>query len=145
MKKLAVLVAAVAALGAAFAGPSQAAGPYTIAGPAAIFVDGATRFKLASCNPQLDNSPSDGVDSQIVNVQGRGGTTLAVTWSAEPTIASTLPGQLSAVFVSASCATLGNQAVVSRKPGPWSVPVPPGTKWMIVVSSFEVQVRFSFP
>jgi len=143
MKKLCVLIAAAAALGATFAGPSHAAGPYKIAGASGPFIDGATRFILSGCNPALDDSPTDGIDSQIVNVAGRGGTTLGITWSAEPTVGSTLPGQLTAKFMSSSCQSLGNQVIISQNPGAWAVPLPAGTKWLVVVSTFEVQVTFS--
>lgn len=146
MKKSSVLIATVAALGAAFTGSSQAAGPYTIAGPALGSTDGASRFARASCNPSLDDSPADGIDSQIVDVNGRGGTVLSVQWSAQAEIARTLQGQLTARFFDGNCSsTGGNQLVTSRSPGGWAVPVPHGTKWMVVVSTFEVQVSFSFP
>ena len=143
MKKLGAVVVAVAGIGAVFAGPSQAAS-YTIAGPAPLVVDGANRFKLANCDPTLDGAPTDGVDAQIVNVNGRGGSTLNVTWSAEPTLSSTVPGSLSAAFYSGNCTYLNDRAIVSQKPGPWSVPVPSGTVWMVVVSTVEAQVTFSF-
>ena len=145
MKKLWALAVAVAALGTAFAGPSRAAGPYTIAGPSAPFADGFTRFVLAGCDPSLDNGPTDGIDSQIVDVSGRGGTTLAVIWSANPEVAANFNGQLTAKFRSDSCAHVGEGTPVSKTPGRWDVPVPVGTRWLVVVSSMEAQVSFSFP
>lgn len=145
MKKLAVLVVAVAAVGAAFAGPSEAAGPYTIAGPAPVFVDGANRFKLNNCDPAMDGGPTDGIDSQIVNVSGRGLTVLNITWSAESTATGSIPGTLSAAFYSGNCTYLNTNSVVSQRPGAWAVPVPAGTVWMVVVSTAKAQVSFSFP
>lgn len=145
MKKLGVLVGAIACM-VALAAPGRAVGPYQILGSqGAAGSDGATRFKLANCDPTLDDSALDGIDSQIVNINGRGNTTLQASWSAEPNLARSLPGSLTAKFYSGDCNALGDQVVVSRQPGGWPIPVPGSTKWLVVVSTYEFTVNFSFP
>jgi hypothetical protein len=146
MKKLVVLVVAAVSLWAASALPSHAAGPYSIAGPAASpSADGASRFVDAGCDTRLVDSKADGIDSKIIDISSRINTTLQVTWTAEPHVAGAGSGNLTAKFFSAACSGVPVPLPTSRTPGRWSVPVPGAAKWMVVVSTNEAQVQFSFP
>lgn len=147
MKKLALAATVAMAAGFAVHSPAQAVSEYKIKTTRTSNVtDGGFVFGKAGCNPALDGSAIDGVDTVIIDISSRQNQFVTINWSGDARPAQTALGiGLIPRFFSGSCGEFFNAASSSGVfPGNWTIFVPNGAKWLTITSNgiLDATVRF---
>lgn len=145
MKRLAIL--AVAMVSATMFNPASASHgrTYEIKTTKAGFFAMSSLFTERDCDASFVSSPLNGIDSVVIDVGSHQNSTVTLQWTGDSTVAALIGGGMVAEVRSAGCAVLTPAPRGSGiRPGPWSIFLPAGAKWLIITSSWMNNVRLHF-
>ncbi|MDQ1437259.1 MAG: hypothetical protein QOK43_888 [Acidimicrobiaceae bacterium] len=125
--------------------PAHAAS-YTIVG-SQVFFGSATVWAAEGCPEAWVNTPANGIDSRVVNVQGLAGRQVSYSWSGVAPIGN-VGGGLTVRYYSVAGATCG-QIVPANQflgggPQSGTLNIPGNAKWALFEATYIANVTITF-
>jgi hypothetical protein len=143
----AAALALATALGAGVT-PAKAQTSYTIYG-SSVFIPSSAAFVASGCNPAYIASPSNGIDSRVIDLGSPrvAAQVIPVQWSAVTAVSAALGGGLNLDFYTGGCSKIipAHQSTGLAAPsGAWPVTFPAGAKYAVFMPTAVANLTLAF-